>query len=291
MSVAAPTQEKERVRSTARRALGAVRGAGRVGAVIIALVALIALLAPLIAPHDPEAIDATRVLGGPDLAHPFGSDSQGRDVLSRLLYAYRVSLGVAVGSVLLALVIGGAAGLIAGYFKGWVDSVTMRIVDLMLAFPALLLAIMLIAILGPGSLVVVLAIGSIYVPIIARVARSSALTVASSLYVDAARCRGASDLRIMVGHVIPNAIGPAVVQASILAGIAIQIEAALSFLGLGVQPPNPSLGVMLADGRDFLQQAPGLVIFPGLAIAVTVIGFLLLGDALRARLDPRGVLE
>ena len=279
------------LRARAARAGRGMGPAGRTAAVLLGLIVLIALLAPVIAPEDPEAIDVTKVLAGPELAHPFGFDSQGRDVLSRLLYAYRTSLGVAVGSVIFALIVGGAAGLFAGYFKGWADSATMRLVDLMLAFPALLLAIMLIAILGPGSLVVVLAIGAIYIPIFARVSRSSVLAVSTALYVDAARCRGASDWRIIRQHVIPNAIGPSIVQASILAGLAIQIEAALSFLGLGVQPPTPSLGVMLADGRDFLQQAPGLVIFPGLAIAVTVVGLLLLGDALRAKLDPRGVLE
>jgi len=279
------------LRARSGRVVRGMGPAGRMAAILLGFVLLIAIFAPVIAPQDPEAIDVSRILAGPELSHPFGWDSQGRDVLSRLLYAYRTSLAVAVGSVLFALVIGGAAGLFAGYFKGWADSTTMRIVDLMLAFPALLLAIMLIAILGPGSLVVVLAIGAIYIPIFARVSRSSVLSVSTALYVDAARCRGASDFRIIRQHVIPNAIGPSIVQASILAGVAIQIEAALSFLGLGVQPPNPSLGVMLADGRDFLQQAPGLVIFPGLAIALTVVGFLLLGDALRAKLDPRGELE
>jgi peptide/nickel transport system permease protein len=261
--------------------------AQRVGAVLAAALAALALLGPVVAPHDPEAIEPRQVLAGPEPSHPLGSDSQGRDVLSRLLYAVRVSLGVAIGAVALALVIGGTLGLLAGYYKGWVDTATMRPVDMMLAFPAMLLAITLIAIVGPGTFVVALAIAGIYVPIMARVVRSSTLTVASALYVDAARAHGASSARIIRQHIIPNAIGPALAQAAILAGFAIQIEAALAFLGLGAQPPTPSLGGMLADGRDFLQQAPRLVIVPGAAIAISVLAFLLLGDALRGRIDPR----
>jgi peptide/nickel transport system permease protein len=258
------------------------------GGIVLALV-LVGLLAPLLAPHDPYAIGSGNVVAGPSFAHPLGCDSEGRDVLSRLLYAYRVSLGIAVGSTLAALLAGGTIGIVAGYYKGWMDTLAMRPVDMMLAFPAMLLAITLIAIVGTGAPVVILAIGTIYIPIFARVVRSSTLTVSTALYVDAARCRGASSARIVWQHVIPNAIGPALVQASILAGIAIQVEAALSFLGLGAQPPTPSLGVMLADGRDFLQQSPTLELFPGIAIAIAVCGFLLLGDGLRARLDPRGV--
>jgi peptide/nickel transport system permease protein len=196
---------------------------------------------------------------------------------------------VAVASVLLGMLVGGAIGVIAGYYRGAVDTLLMRPVDMMLAFPALLLAVTLIAILGRGSLVVILAIAGIYIPIFARVLRSSVLSVASLTYVDAARCRGASDRSTILRHVLPNAVGPAIVLASILAGIAVQIEAALSFLGLGAQPPTPSLGVMLAEGRDFLAQAPLAEVFPGLAIVVTVAAFLLIGDGLRARLDPRGI--
>jgi len=262
---------------------------GRVGfAILVALVA-IAVFAPLIAPHDPNAIDASRILGPPDLAHPFGTDDLGRDVLSRVIFAYRVSLGVAVGSTLLAFLVGVPLGLYAGYHGGWVDTLIMRPIDMVLALPALLLAVALIAIIGPGSNVALLAIAVIYMPILARVIRSSTLVVASQTYIEAARARGTPSQRIITRHVLPNAIGPAIVQATILMGFALQIEAALSFLGLGAQPPTSSLGVMLADGRDFLTQAPWLEIFPGVAIAITVLAFTFVGDGLRARLDPRGV--
>ena len=261
----------------------------RVGLVILGALLLVAVLAPWLAPHDPDAIESNRVLRGLTLAHPFGSDDLGRDVLSRVIFAFRVSLSVAVGSVVVAFVVGVPLGLIAGYRGGWVDTVIMRPVDMLLALPALLLAIALIAIVGPGSLIALLAISIIYLPILARVIRSSTLVVSSQTFVEGARARGASSTSIVVRHILPNAIGPAIVQASVLMGFALQIEAALSFLGLGAQPPTPSLGVMLADGRNVLTQAPWVEIFPGLAIAVTVLAFNLIGDALRERLDPRGV--
>jgi peptide/nickel transport system permease protein len=265
--------------------------AAKVGAVVLLALVAIAILAPLIAPHDPDAIDASRILAAPNLAHPFGSDALGRDVLSRVIFAYRVSLSVAVGSVVLAFVIGVPLGLLAGYHGGWIDMLIMRPIDMLLALPALLLAVALIAILGPGSLIALLAIAVIYIPILARVVRSSTLVVSSQTYVEGARARGSSSLRILARHVLPNALGPAIVQATVLMGFALQIEAALSFLGLGAQPPTPSLGVMLADGRDVLTRAPWAEIFPGLAIAITVLAFNLLGDGLRRRLDPRGVAE
>jgi peptide/nickel transport system permease protein len=262
-----------------------------IGAAVLLVLVAIAILAPIVAPHDPESIDASRILGSPNLTHPFGSDALGRDVLSRVIFAYRVSLSVAVGSVLLAFVVGVPLGLLAGYHGGWIDTLIMRPIDMLLALPALLLAVALIAILGPGTLIALLAIAVIYIPILARVVRSSTLVVATQTYVEGARARGASTTRILAHHVLPNALGPAIVQATVLMGFALQIEAALSFLGLGAQPPTPSLGVMLADGRDVLTQAPWAEVFPGLAIAVTVLAFNLFGDGLRRRLDPRGVAE
>jgi peptide/nickel transport system permease protein len=264
---------------------------GRWGFGILTALALIAVLAPWLAPHDPNAIDATRILAPPDLAHPFGSDALGRDVLSRVLFAYRVSLGVAVGSTVLAFLVGVPLGLYAGYHGGWVDTAIMRPIDMVLALPAMLLAVALIAIIGPGSNVATLAIAVIYMPILARVARSATLVVVSQTYIEAARARGTRSRAIITRHVLPNAVGPAIVQATILMGFAIQIEAALSFLGLGAQPPTSSLGSMLADGRDVLTQAPWVEVFPGLAIAITVVAFNFLGDGLRARLDPKGVTE
>jgi len=267
--------------------LGSRRAAFGIG--ILAMLVLVALFAPLLAPHSPDAIDADHVLAGPSWSHPFGFDALGRDVLSRVLFAYRASLGISMGAVALALVLGLPIGVVAGYFGGIVDNLLMRPVDLLLALPALLLAISLISIVGPGQLVALFAIATIYLPILARVMRSSVLAVSSELYVEGARARGVSHVRTIWSHVVPNAIGPAVVQASVLAGFALQIEAALSFLGLGAQPPTPSLGLMLADGYQVLQQAPWADIYPGLAIAITVVAFNLVGDGLRARLDPRGI--
>jgi peptide/nickel transport system permease protein len=262
---------------------------GRWGFGILTVLALVAVLAPVLAPHDPNAIDASRILSPPDLAHPFGSDALGRDVLSRVIFAYRVSLSVAIGSTLLAFLVGVPLGLYAGYHGGWVDTAIMRPIDMVLALPAMLLAVALIAIIGPGANISAIAIAVIYMPILARVVRSSTLVVVSQTYIEAARARGTRSRSIIARHVLPNAIGPAIVQATILMGFALQIEAALSFLGLGVQPPTSSLGVMLADGRDVLTLAPWVEVFPGLAIAVTVLAFNFLGDGLRARLDPAGV--
>jgi peptide/nickel transport system permease protein len=188
--------------------------------------------------------------------------------------------------VLLAMLVGIPVGVLAGYAGGWADMLLMRGIDLLLAFPALLLAISLIAILGPGTLVALIAIAVIYVPIMARVVRSSVLVVRGQPYVIGARARGASHLAIIRGHVLPNAIGPVLVQASVLMAFAIVIEAALSFLGLGSQPPTPELGLMLAEGNDFVTQAPWVEVFPGLAIAVTVLAFNLIGDGLRRSFDP-----
>ena len=261
----------------------------KVGLAVLAVLVLVALAAPALAPHDPDAIETRRVLAGLSLSHPFGSDALGRDVLSRVLFAFRVSLSVAVGSVLFAFAAGVPLGLLAGFRGGWVDTLIMRPIDILLALPALLLAVALIAVIGPGSLIALLAIAVIYLPILARVVRSSTMVVTSQTYIEAARARGTRPWVIMLRHALPNAVGPAIVQASVLMGFALQIEAALSFLGLGAQPPTASLGVMLADGRDVLTQAPWTEIFPGLAIALTVIAFNLVGDGLRERLDPRGV--
>jgi peptide/nickel transport system permease protein len=270
-----------------RRELGSTRAV--IGLALLLVLALAGLLAPLIAPHSPTAISASRVLKGPDLSHPLGSDALGRDVLSRLLFAFRTSLGIAAGSVALALAGGTLLGLLAGYFRGLLDALLMRTLDMLLALPALLLAIALIAIAGPGIWIVILAIALIYLPIFARIVRSTVVRVSGEPYVEASRARGASHLAVLRGHVLPNSFGPAIVQASVLAGFAFQLEAALSFLGLGVQPPTPSLGTMLYDGYQVLQQAWWADVFPGLAIGLAVAGFLLLGDGLRRRLDPRGI--
>ena len=281
----APTTEA----AVRRRRRPRIRGRARVGAVLILLLVAVALLAPLLAPHDPESVDAAQVLGSPSWSHPFGSDALGRDVLSRVLHGFRVSLAVAIGSVAVATLFAVPLGLLAGYFGGWVDTVISRPLDMVLVLPALLLAVTLIAIIGPGSLVAALAIAIIYLPILARVMRAGALTTSALPYVEGARARGTGHLAVLARHVLPNSVGALVVQASVLAGFAMQVEAALSYLGLGAQPPTPSLGLMLAEGRDVLGQAPWVEIYPGVAIALTVLALNLLGDGLRSALDPDGV--
>jgi peptide/nickel transport system permease protein len=273
-------------RSRPRFRLG---GEALAGLIILGLLVTIAVLAPWIAPHNPEAVDPSHILAPPSLTHPFGCDVLGRDVLSRAMYALRVSLVVAVSSVALSTLVAVPLGVAAGYFGGWVDTLISRPLDMLLVLPALLLAVSLIAIIGPGSAVATLAIAIIYLPILARVMRGSSLTVARLGYVEGAVARGAGHLRIITGHVLPNSIGPVIVQVTILAGFALQIEAALSFLGLGTQPPTPSLGLMLSDGRDVLTQAPWVIVFPGLVLATAVLSFMLIGDGLRHRLDPLGV--
>jgi len=252
-----------------------------VGAAVVLLVAAAALLAPVIGRYDPNYGDFSQVLAPPSLAHPFGTDGFGRDVLARVLVAYRVSLLVAVGSVLAAVVVGLPLGLLAGYFGSGVDNLIMRPLDLLMAFPPILLAVTLIAVFGTGTGVEILALALIYVPIMARVLRGSVVTVRGEEFVEAARAIGAGPARVMLRHVLANSLGPLVVQASVSIGIAILIEASLSFIGLGTQPPDPSLGSMLAEGRDFMREAPWVVTFPGLAIMAAVLGFNLLGDGLR----------
>ena len=278
-------------RGRSRRRRGSARSFLVAGSVLLALLALVALAAPLLAPHDPEAVVADQLLGRPSAQHPFGSDVLGRDVLSRVLYGLRVSLLVALSAVLVSSVVAVPLGLVAGYFGGVADTAISRSLDMILVLPAMLLAITFIAVLGPGSVVAAVAIAVIYLPILARVMRTSTLIVTRNEYVVGARARGASHLRILVSHVAPNALGPVVVQASVLAAFALQLEAGLSFLGLGTQPPTPSIGGMLADGRDVLSQAPWVEVFPGLAIVVAVLAFTLLGEGLRRSFDPKGVSE
>lgn len=280
-----------RSRGPSKRRRGSSRGFLISGAVLLGLLAVVALAAPLLAPHDPEAVVADQLLARPSVQHLFGSDVLGRDVLSRVLYGLRVSLLVSISAVLVSTALAVPLGLVAGYFGGLADTAISRSLDMILVLPAMLLAITFIAVLGPGSVVAAVAIAVIYLPILARVMRTSTLVVTRNEYVVGARSRGATHLRILVSHVAPNALGPVIVQASVLAAFALQLEAGLSFLGLGTQPPTPSIGGMLADGRDVLTQAPWVEIFPGLAIVIAVLAFTLLGEGLRRAFDPKGVLE
>ncbi len=279
-SASGPPQRQERWWTGARGNRRAL-----VGLALVVLVVILALLASIIGRYDPNYGDFSQTLAGPSLDHPFGTDSFGRDVFARVLFGYRISIMVAVGSVLAAVAIGLPLGLLAGYFGAALDNLIMRPLDLLMAFPPILLAVTMIAVFGTGTDIEILALGLIYVPIMARILRGSVITVRGEEFVEAARAIGANPSRIMLRHVLPNSLGPLVVQASISMGIAILIEAGLSFIGLGVQPPDPSLGSMLAEGRDFMREAPWVVTFPGLAIMVVVLGFNLVGDGLRDVLD------
>ncbi|MGB3827847.1 MAG: ABC transporter permease [Ornithinimicrobium sp.] len=279
------------VRRSPRTGRGSARRLVVAGSLMLAVLAVLAIAAPWLAPHDPEKVVVAQVLASPSAQHPFGSDVLGRDVFSRVVHGLRVSLLVSISAVLASVLVAVPLGLLAGYFGGAVDTVVSRTLDMILVLPAMLLAITFIAILGPGSVVATVAIAVIYLPILSRVMRTSTLIVTRNEYIDGARARGGSHLRIMISHVAPNALGPVIVQASVLAAFALQLEAGLSFLGLGVQPPTPSLGGMLADGRNVLSQAPWVEIFPGLAIVLAVLSFTLVGEGLRRSFDPRGVAE
>jgi peptide/nickel transport system permease protein len=269
-----------------RRTLSARhRGVTLAGFCVVGALAVLAALAPLV-PGSPTEIARDLALRAPTWGQPFGMDDLGRSILSRVVHAYRVSLGVALGSVGLALLAGVPLGLVAGYAEGVLDQLIMRPLDVLMAFPAILLAIALMSVFGTGVLLVALSLAVVYTPIVARVVRAAVLAVKVEVYVDGARALGAPALRLVLRHVLPNAATPILVQASVLMAIAILVEASLSFLGVGVRPPTPSLGLMLADGRGFMVQAPWMVVFPGLAIMAAVLGFNMVADGLRDWLDP-----
>jgi len=258
-----------------------------IGMVILGLFVFCALFAPWIAPYDPIAQDVTRRREPPSWEHPFGLDEVGRDLLSRVIYGARVSLYVGVASVSLAIIAGTLIGAVSGYAGGWIDNLVMRIMDIMLAFPSLLLAIAIVAILGPGLLNMLYAIAFVSIPAYARIVRASVLAAKEMDYTLAARAIGCSSSRILFRHIMPNCLTPIIVQGTLGIATAILDAAGLSFLGLGAQPPTPEWGAMLGQGRGSVFTAPHVVIFPGLAIMLSVLGFNLLGDGLRDALDPR----
>lgn len=258
-----------------------------VSAVVLAVVVVVAATASWIAPFDVNDVDVPNALQPPSGTHWLGTDELGRDVLSRVVLATQASMRVAVVSVAFAVVLGVTIGIIAGYRGGWVDTVFMRVVDVMFAFPVLLLALAVVAILGPGVTTTMLAIGIVYTPIFARVARASTLSVRVEPFVQVSRSIGASDPYILGRHVLPNIAGPLIVQTSLSLAFAILSEAALSFLGLGIQPPQPSLGRMIFDSQGFVTLAWWMAVFPGAAIFVIVLAFNLIGDGLRDVLDPK----
>jgi ABC-type dipeptide/oligopeptide/nickel transport system permease subunit len=253
---------------------------------VIALV-IVAILAPIISPFDPYAQDLPNRLQPPSFPHILGLDEFGRDVLTRLIHGATVSMQVGLEVVLLSLLIGVVVGAISGYYGGWADMVCMRIADIFLAFPSLVLAIGIMAVLGPSIFNVVLSLVIVSWPYYARVIRSQTITLKKMDFITAAIAMGASKKRILFTHIIPNAIPPVIILATLGMGSAILAEAGLSFLGLGVNPPIPSWGSMVASGRDYILQAPHIVISSGLVITITVLAFNLLGDGLRDALDPR----
>jgi peptide/nickel transport system permease protein len=258
-----------------------------IAALVLLAIIVVAVFDETFAPQGANEQDIANRLESPSWSHPFGTDDLGRDILSRVILGASVSLKVGFLSVGLALVVGTLLGLLAGFYAGWTDDVLMRLMDMLFAFPAVLLAIAILAIRGPGTSNTIIAIAIVYVPIFARVTRASVLGVREEVYVRASRSVGASDFRLITRHVLPNAAPPIIVQTSISLAFAVLAEAALSFLGLGTQPPNPSWGLMLAEGRGYIDLAWWLAFFPGMAIVITVLCFNLLGDGLRDVLDPR----
>ena len=261
------------------------------GTVVISIFILMAIFAPLIAPYDPLQQDLVAKFAPPSAAHPFGQDELGRDILSRVIYGARISLSAGLAAVAIATAAGTLIGLVAGYFGNWSDSVLMRLMDVLLAFPSILLAIVIVSILGPSLANAMLAIGVVFVPQIARVVRSAVISVRERDYIEAERALGAGNTQIIFSGVLPNSMAPLIVQATLTLATAILDVAALSFLGLGARPPSPEWGAMLTDafraGYGVFTVGQHAIIFPGAAIALSVLAVNFIGDGLRDALDPR----
>ncbi len=256
------------------------------GLFLIGCLVTLAAIGPWISPYNPLIPDPINRLIGPSKIHPFGTDSLGRDILSRVIYGSRISIIIGLIAVSISLVPGTFLGLLSGYYGKKLDEPVMRFMDIMLAFPAILLAIFITAILGPNLLNTMIAVGIVYVPHYARIVRSSVLSLKEQEFVEAVRSIGGSNLRIITLHILPNTIPPIIVYATLGMGTAVLQAAALGFLGLGAQPPTPEWGAMLSEGRQYIQNAPHVAAFPGLAIFTLVLGFNLFGDGLRDLLDP-----
>lgn len=289
---AVPPRRRDQVRQRDSLWRRSLRRFTRHRAALVALIFLLLLLlcavAPgLLAPHDPFAIDMQVRLQPPSATFLFGTDDFGRDILSRLIYGARISLEVGIVSVLISATFGISVGILAGYFGGLTDSGLMLLMDILFAFPAILLAIAIMAVLGPSTVNVMLAVGIVYIPVFARIVRSVTLDLRVHDYVDAARAVGAPPATILWRHILPGTFGPLTVQITLALALAILAEAALSFLGLGTQPPEPSWGSMLSFGREWVREAPWFSFFPGFAIFVTVLSLNLVGDGWRDAVDPR----
>lgn len=257
------------------------------GGFIVFFYIIVALLAPWIAPYDPYNIHLPDKLQLPSWEHWMGTDDKGRDLLSRIIYGTRLSLLIGIAAVTIGAVFGILFGLIAGYYGGWLDAIIMRIMDILLAFPGILLALAIVSALGASLINVMIAVGVFSIPMFARIVRGSTLTVRKLEYIDSIRTLGGSDLRIILVHILPNIMSPIIVQVTLRLATAILSAAGLSFLGLGAQPPSAEWGALLSSGRDYMFSAPYLALFPGLAISTLVIGFNLFGDGLRDALDPK----
>ncbi|MCT8139335.1 ABC transporter permease subunit [Anaerobacillus sp. CMMVII] len=261
--------------------------AAMAGAFIVLIFITLAILAPYIAPHDPLDIQMAKKLQTPSAEHWLGTDDKGRDILSRILIGARISLTVGIVSTIIGAFVGVILGIVAGYYGRWIDSLIMRICDVLLAFPGILLALAIVSVLGASTMNVILAVAFFAIPSFARIVRGSTLSVKKLEYIDAIRAMGSSDLRIIFKHILPNIVSPIIVQATLYIASAIITASALSFLGMGTQPPTPEWGMMLSQGRSYIAQAPHLTLFPGLVILLVVIGFNLFGDGLRDALDPK----
>jgi peptide/nickel transport system permease protein len=258
-----------------------------VSAIVLIVVTLVAVVGPFVSPYDPLDQDLANNYAKPSVDHPLGTDDLGRDTLSRLIYGARISLGISLSSVGLGVIMGTLLGLIAAYYRGWLDTVIMRFMDFLLALPGILLAIAIVAVLGKGIFNTIIAVAIFTVPTFARLVRGSALSIQELDYIEATRALGASDHRIIFKHIVPNALTPIVVQATLSLGTAILISSGLSFLGLGVQPPHPEWGAMLSKGRELIRTTPVAAVAPGISITLVVLSFSMLGDGLRDALDPR----
>lgn len=258
-----------------------------IGGSIILIYILLAILAPVIAPYDPFEIKLLDKLKPPSMEHWMGTDDKGRDIFSRILYGSQLSLAVGFVSVFIGAFFGIILGIVSGYYGRWIDTLIMRFIDILLAFPGLLLALAVVSALGPSLLNVMIAVGIFSIPTFARIVRGSTLSVKKMEYIDAIKVLGASDIKIIFVHILPNILSPIIVQGTLRLATSILSVAGLSFLGMGAQPPTPEWGAMLSSGRDFLYSAPHIALFPGLAIAIIVLAFNIFGDGLRDALDPR----
>jgi peptide/nickel transport system permease protein len=259
----------------------------KVGFLIVGAITVLALLAPWIAPHPWDTISIRTRFLAPNATYWLGTDDYGRDVLSRLLMGARLSLGMGIGATLFSVAIGVPLGLAAGYFRGWVDEVLMRAADVLMAIPAIMLGLLVLAVAPPALWKTALAVGFVYIPLIARVARSVTLGLAGEDFVQAARARAEGSAYILFREILPNAWPPLIVEASLRVTYAILLGSALSFLGLGAQPPSSDWGLMIAEARQFIDRAPWIALAPGFAMCLLVVGINLIGDGLRERLDPR----